>query len=110
MVRRAPDVGGWRLRFRMLGPLEVLDDDGRPLILGGAKQRALLAVLLLHPGQVVAADRLIDELWGEDPPDTARNVLQVYVANLRRVLEPGRPKRTASSPCSRRSRPATGST
>jgi WD40 repeat protein/DNA-binding SARP family transcriptional activator len=97
MVRRAPDVGGWRLRFRMLGPLEVLDDDGRPLILGGAKQRALLAVLLLHPGQVVSADRLIDELWGEDPPDTARNVLQVYVANLRKVLEPGRPKRTVSS-------------
>ena len=75
----------------MLGPLEVLDDDGRPLALGGAKQRALLAVLLLHAGQVVSADRLIDELWGEDPPDTARSVLQVYVANLRKVLEPAHP-------------------
>jgi DNA-binding SARP family transcriptional activator len=75
----------------------VLDEDSRPLVLGGAKQRALLAVLLLHAGQVVSADRLIDELWGEDPPERARSVLQVYVANLRKVLEPDRPKRTASS-------------
>jgi DNA-binding SARP family transcriptional activator len=90
-------LGGWRVQFRILGPLEVLDDDGRPLVLGGPKQRALLAVLLLHAGQVVSADRLIDELWGEDPPDTARNILQVYVANLRKVLEPGRARRTASS-------------
>ena len=77
----------------MLGPLEVLDDAGRPLALGGPKQRALLAVLLLHVGQVVSADRLMDELWGEDPPETARSVLQVYVANLRKVLEPARPRR-----------------
>jgi predicted ATPase/DNA-binding SARP family transcriptional activator/class 3 adenylate cyclase len=85
------------VQFRILGPLEVLDDHGRPLALGGAKQRALLAVLLLHAGQVVSADRLIDALWGEDPPETARSVLQVYVANLRKVLEPTRPKRTSSS-------------
>jgi WD40 repeat protein/DNA-binding SARP family transcriptional activator len=88
---------GGRVQFRILGPLEVLNDHGRPLVLGGAKQRALLAVLLLHAGQVVSADRLIDELWGEDPPETARSVLQVYVANLRKVLEPARSKRTASS-------------
>jgi WD40 repeat protein/DNA-binding SARP family transcriptional activator len=85
------------VQFRILGPLEALDDAGQPLVLGGAKQRALLAVLLLRAGQVVSADRLIDELWGEDPPDTARNVLQVYVANLRKVLEPHRAKRTASA-------------
>jgi DNA-binding SARP family transcriptional activator/class 3 adenylate cyclase len=85
------------VQFRILGPLEVLDDDARPLVLGGPKQRALLAVLLLHAGQVVSADRLVDELWGEDSPETARSVLQVYVANLRNVLEPGRPKRTASA-------------
>jgi DNA-binding SARP family transcriptional activator/class 3 adenylate cyclase len=83
------------VQFRILGPLEVLDDDGRPLVLGGAKQRGLLAILLRHPGQVVSADRLIDELWGEDPPDTARSVLQVYVANLRKVLEPARARRAA---------------
>jgi predicted ATPase/DNA-binding SARP family transcriptional activator len=82
------------VQFRILGPLEVLEDHGRPLALGGGKQRALLAVLLLHAGQVVSTDRLIDELWGEDPPDTAaRSVLQVYVANLRKVLEPARPRR-----------------
>jgi DNA-binding SARP family transcriptional activator len=97
MVRRHRVLGGWRVQFRILGPLEVLDDDGRLLVLGGAKQRALLAVLLLHAGQVASADRLIDELWGEEPPERARSVLQVYVANLRKVLEPGRPKRTASS-------------
>jgi predicted ATPase/DNA-binding SARP family transcriptional activator/Tfp pilus assembly protein PilF len=93
MVRRAPNVGGWRVQFRILGPLQVLDDDGRPLVLGGAKQRALLAVLLLDAGAVVPTERLVDELWGEDPPETARSVLQVYVANLRKVLEPARPKR-----------------
>ena len=85
------------MQFRILGPLEVLDDHGRPLVLGGPKQRALLAVLLLHAGEVVSAERLIDELWGENPPDTARSVLQVYVANLRKVLEPARPKRTATA-------------
>jgi DNA-binding SARP family transcriptional activator len=83
------------VEFRILGPLEVLDDHGRPLALGGPKQRVLLAILLLHAGAVVSADRLIDELWGEDPPDTARGVLQVYVANLRRLLEPGRATRAA---------------
>ena len=78
------------VEFRILGPLEVLDDSGRPLALGGPKQRALLAVLLLDAGAVVSADRLIEELWGEDPPGGARGVLQVYVANLRKLLEPGR--------------------
>jgi predicted ATPase/DNA-binding SARP family transcriptional activator len=84
------------VEFRILGPLEVLDE-GRPLGLGGAKQRALLAVLLLEAGAVVSAERLVDWLWGEDPPGTARSVLQVYVANLRKVLEPTRPRRAASS-------------
>ena len=89
--------GGVAVEFRILGPLEVLDGHGRPLALGGAKQRALLAVLLLHAGEVVSAPRLVDELWGEEPPETARGVVQVYVANLRKALEPGRAKRTASS-------------
>jgi DNA-binding SARP family transcriptional activator len=62
------------VQFRILGPLEVLDD-GRPLTLGGAKQRALLAVLLLHAGQVMAVERLIDELWGEAPPEAAAHIL-----------------------------------
>jgi DNA-binding SARP family transcriptional activator len=83
------------VEFRILGPLEILDDQGQRLALGGPKQRALLAVLLLHAGQVVAVERLVDELWGEDPPDTAAHILQVYVANLRKVLEPTRTKRAA---------------
>jgi DNA-binding SARP family transcriptional activator len=75
------------VEFRILGPLEVRRDS-RALQLGGTKQRALLAVLLLHPNQVVSADKLIDDLWGEDPPATAENVLQAYISRLRKVLEP----------------------
>jgi DNA-binding SARP family transcriptional activator len=73
------------VEFRILGPLEVLDD-GQALDLGGAKQRSLLAVLLLNANQVVSSDRLIDALWGEEPPETAAKALQVYVSQLRRVL------------------------
>jgi predicted ATPase/DNA-binding SARP family transcriptional activator len=73
------------LEFSVLGPLEVRAD-GRPLALGGAKRRALLALLLVRANQVVSTDRLIDELWGENPPETAANTLQAHVSQLRRVL------------------------
>src|SRR6266545_2210423 len=73
---------------RILGPLEVRAQ-GRPLRLGGPKQRALLAVLLLHDGEVVSRERLIDELWGESPPKTAPDVLRVLVSKLRKTLGPG---------------------
>ena len=73
------------MEFRILGPLEVLEE-GRPVALGGAKQRALLAVLLLHANEVVSRDRLIDELWGGEPPDTAHTALQVHVSQLRKLL------------------------
>ena len=83
------------MQFRILGPLEVLD--GQRLVeLGRPKQRALLAVLLVHANQVVALDRLIEELWGEEPPAQATASLQAYVSNLRRALEPDRPPRTPS--------------
>ena len=85
----------WRgtVQFRILGPLEVLD--GQHLVeLGRPKQRALLAVLLVHANQVVALDRLIEELWGQQPPAQATASLQAYVSNLRGALEPGRPART----------------
>jgi YVTN family beta-propeller protein len=77
----------WRLNmeFRILGPLEVCSE-GRELSLGGAKQRALLAVLLLHANEVVSVDRLVDELWGDRPPATASKVVQVYVSQLRKAL------------------------
>jgi DNA-binding SARP family transcriptional activator len=73
--------------FRLLGPLEVVDN-GHILPLGGAKQRALLASLLLRANEVVSTDRLIDEIWGEAPPPTAVKVVQVYVSQLRKVIEP----------------------
>ena len=71
--------------FRILGPLEVAEN-GRALDLGGPKQRALLAMLLLHAGEVVSTDRLIDALWEDDPPETAPKALQVYVSQLRKTL------------------------
>src|SRR5438552_3260098 len=73
------------MEYRVLGPLEVRDGE-RSLPLAGAKQRALLALLLVHANRVLSRDRLIDELWGEQPPETAVTSLQVYVSRLRKVL------------------------
>jgi DNA-binding SARP family transcriptional activator len=73
------------VEFRLLGPLEVRDGD-RSLPLAGAKQRALLALLLLNANRVVSRDRLIDELWGDEPPETAVQSVQVYVSRLRKIL------------------------
>src|SRR5919109_222578 len=73
------------VEFRILGPLEA-EQDGRLVPLGGRKQRALLALLLLHADAVVPRDRLIDEIWGDEPPETARTVLQVYISQLRKAL------------------------
>jgi DNA-binding SARP family transcriptional activator len=69
-------------------------DGQRQVELGRPKQRALLAVMLVHANQVVPLDRLIDELWGEEQPAQAGASLQAYVSHLRRALEPGRPART----------------
>ena len=77
------------MEFRILGPLEVLDD-GRPVALPGGRGRALLALLILHAGEVISADRLIDELWGESPPPTATTALQGLVSTLRKRLEPAK--------------------
>src|SRR5688572_12218024 len=71
--------------FGILGPLEARND-GRLLSLGAPKQRAVLALLLLHANEIVATDRLIDQLWGQEVPDTAKVILQGYVSNLRKVL------------------------
>jgi DNA-binding SARP family transcriptional activator len=73
------------MEFRILGPLEVWDEGGE-VSLGGRKPRALLAVLLLHPNEVVPAERLIDELWGEDSPERAAAALRVNVSRLRKAL------------------------
>jgi DNA-binding SARP family transcriptional activator len=76
---------GGRVRFRILGPLEVWTGQDWGGI-GAPKWRALLAALLLNRGQAVSTDRLIAELWGDDPPDRAANLVSVYVLRLRRVL------------------------
>ncbi|HET7857187.1 MAG TPA: BTAD domain-containing putative transcriptional regulator [Gaiellaceae bacterium] len=73
--------------FHILGRLEVYDEEG-PVRLHGRKQRALLAFLLLHRGEWISSDVLVDALWGADVPKTARAALQNYVAQLRRVLGP----------------------
>ena len=73
------------MEFRVLGPLEVIDD-GRELSIRGRKLQALLALLLLNAGETVSRDRLIGELWGDDPPATAAKTLQVHVSRLRREL------------------------
>ena len=75
------------MEFRILGPLEVVEQ-GRALPLGGARQRTLLALLLTRANEVVSADRLIDELWGAQPPTTAANALQYHVSQLRKALAP----------------------
>jgi DNA-binding SARP family transcriptional activator len=74
------------VRYRILGPLALLDDEGNTVPLGGRRERALLATLLLEANQVVSRDRLIDALWGDRPPETASNALQVHVSKLRRAL------------------------
>jgi DNA-binding SARP family transcriptional activator/streptogramin lyase len=78
------------MEFRILGLLDVREG-GRALALGGPKQRALLAVLLLHANEAVSSGRLIDQLWGDQPPESATKALHFYVSQLRRVLEPDRP-------------------
>lgn len=76
------------MEFRILGPLEVLEN-GQPLPITGAKQRALLALLLLERNRVVSADRLIDELWAHESPDRRRNALQARISQLRKTLPDG---------------------
>ncbi|MBO0774231.1 MAG: winged helix-turn-helix domain-containing protein, partial [Actinobacteria bacterium] len=85
-----------RVSFRILGPLEIWTGQAWTGI-QAPKWRALLAVLLLQPGELVSTGRLIDELWGEQPPATAANLVSVYVHRLRRLLgepsgqDPGAP-------------------
>ena len=73
------------MEFRILGPLEVLENS-RPVALGRLKERIVLAVLLLHANEFVSRERLIDELWGTSPPATARKAVNVYISKLRQTL------------------------
>lgn len=77
------------MRFGILGPIE-LHIDGSRVPLGGLKQRALLAFLLLHANEVASRDRLIHALWGESPPPSASDALDTYVYRLRKLIGYGR--------------------
>jgi DNA-binding SARP family transcriptional activator len=77
------------MEFRILGPTEVLDR-GRQVPLPTGRGRSLLALLVLHAGEPVSTDRLVDELWGEEPPPTARTVVHGLVSKLRAVRRSGR--------------------
>lgn len=81
-------MAGGSLEFRVLGPLDVRRG-GRPVAPAGARRRCLLAMLLLDAGQVVPVDRLIDGIWGHQPPSTAIGLVQTYVSLWRRVLPEG---------------------
>jgi basic membrane lipoprotein Med (substrate-binding protein (PBP1-ABC) superfamily)/DNA-binding SARP family transcriptional activator len=84
------------VRFEVLGPTRVVaavgtrgaDDIDAARALGGPKQRLVLAVLLAEPNRVVSVDRLVDGLWGDDPPESARHTIQSYVSELRKLLGP----------------------
>ncbi|GAA4527231.1 AfsR/SARP family transcriptional regulator [Nonomuraea ferruginea] len=73
------------MEFRLLGPVEVWNDR-RQVSLGGTKPRTLLVALLLEPGRVVTSERLVEAIWAEDPPATAKGILHTYVASLRRAF------------------------
>src|SRR5215216_4747136 len=76
------------MEFRILGSLQVLVGE-RLIPLGAAQQREVLAILLLHRGEAVSVDRIVDDLWGERPPERATKTVQVYVSRLRKALGDG---------------------
>ena len=79
-----------RVDFRVLGSIEVVENGREPIALGGPKQRTVLAHLILRANHLVPTDVLIDEVWGEEPPETVRNALQTYASHLRKALGPER--------------------
>ncbi len=87
------------LEFRVLGPLEVREGD-RVVEVRGAKQKLLLSMLLLHANEAVSNETLIDVIWGERPPDTARKALQMHISQVRKLLgqEGGEPVIVTRSP------------
>jgi DNA-binding response OmpR family regulator len=80
-----------RVEYRVLGPVEVTEH-GSPVAVGGPKERTLLAVLLARVNAVVSVDAVVDALWSGRPPRTAERTVAAYVARLRAVVEPERPK------------------
>ena len=73
------------MRFRILGPLEVLSPEGWTAV-SAAKWRSLLACLLVRPGQLLPTESLIYELWGDNPPPTANNLVSIYIHRLKKPI------------------------
>jgi DNA-binding SARP family transcriptional activator len=86
------------LELGFLGPFEVRIDGGAPVAVGGTRQKALLAILALHANEVVSADRLVDELWGDNAPATAAHTIQVFVSRLRAALGGAAGRLTTKAP------------
>ena len=84
------------MRYSLLGPLDVRDDAGCAVELGGRQPRLMLACLLVSAGRPVPVDAIIDAIWGEDPPATATGTLQSYVSRLRGKLADGAIERDGS--------------
>src|SRR5262249_55792561 len=82
------------VHFRILGPLEIVDDDLRPIELDSPRLRAVTCRLLMDAGRIVPHDTIVASVWGDEPPAAANGTLQTYVSRLRRVLEPDRAPRT----------------
>jgi serine/threonine protein kinase/DNA-binding SARP family transcriptional activator/ABC-type glycerol-3-phosphate transport system substrate-binding protein len=85
LPKRSRRAYGPRMRFKVLGPLEAVGDDG-PVTIGGPKQRTVLAHLLVRVNELVPADTLIDQVWGDEPPEAARGTLHSYISHLRKAL------------------------
>jgi DNA-binding SARP family transcriptional activator/ABC-type glycerol-3-phosphate transport system substrate-binding protein len=85
LPKRGGRAYGPRMRFKVLGPLEAVGDAG-PVTLGGPKQRTVLAHLLVRVNELVPADTLIDQVWGDEPPEAARGTLHSYISHLRKAL------------------------
>lgn len=77
------------MEFRVLGPIEVLED-GRRLAIASGRERALLALLLIHAGQVLSTDRILDAIWGDAAPDSGAKTVAFHISRLRDALFPGR--------------------
>ena len=101
MVMADVDVGDTVVEVRALGTLEVLDDDGSPVAIGGPRPAAILLALALAGGTVVSADGLVEEVWGDQAPRSAVETLHSYLSRLRRALEPDRSAHGATTALTR---------
>ena len=101
MAADAVAAGSELAEFGILGPLEV-SRYGRAVPLGGPRQRAVLALLLLEANRVVSLDRLAEEVWAGHPPEGWVTTVQIYVSHLRQALEPGRARGAAGEVLDRR--------